>query len=99
MTPEGNFKIKLIEELKQMFPGCIVLRTDPQHNQGIPDLVVLFEDRWAALETKAQTGSARRPNQGYWVDYMNNLSFGAFISPQNKRSVLDGLQQAFGFGG
>ena len=94
MTPEGAFKAKLVQELKEMFPGCIILRNDPQQIQGIPDLVILYGDKWAALETKAYTRAAKRPNQPHRVTQMNEMSYAAFVSPENKKEVLDALQCA-----
>lgn len=49
---ENEFKTKLIKELKSLFPGCIVLHIDPNENQGMPDLLILYNNTWAALEGK-----------------------------------------------
>lgn len=92
---ENRFKTKLIKELKEMFPGCIVIHTDPNEIQGIPDLIVLHEKRWAALEGKKSAHARCQPNQPYYVDLMNEMSFAAFIYPENKEEVLYELQQAF----
>ena len=91
---ENRFKTKLIAELKDMFPGCIVLHMDPNEIQGIPDLLILYNDRWAALEGKKHASASIRPNQQYYVDLMNNMSFASFIFPENKEEVLNELQQA-----
>ena len=93
-TPEGKFKRELIEDLKKNFPGCMVLRQDPQQHQGIPDILVLYGDRWAALETKAEPKSVRRPNQPQKVEMMNSMSYAAFVNPSNKGEVLNDLQRA-----
>lgn len=78
-----------------MFPGCMVLKNDPNYIQGIPDLIVLYEDRWAALEVKRDESSPRRPNQEHYVLKMDDMAYAAFIHPQNRKDILDELQQAF----
>jgi hypothetical protein len=92
---ESRFKTKLISEIEEMFPGCIVIHLDANEIQGFPDLLILYKDTWAALEGKKTTNASRRPNQGYYIDLMSNMSFASFIYPENKEEVLDGLQQAF----
>ena len=92
---ENRFKTKLISELRDLFPGCIILHMDPNEIQGIPDLLILYENKWAALEGKKDRYASARPNQEYYVDRMNHMSFAAFIYPENKEEVLHELQQAF----
>lgn len=92
---ESVFQGKLIKELKKMFPGCIVVKNDPTYIQGIPDLLVLFENKWAALESKKSEGAHKQPNQEYYVKRMDEMSFSRFIYPENKEKVLYELQQAF----
>ena len=92
---ESQFKTNLKNEIKKMFPGCIVCHLDPNEFQGIPDLLILYENKWAALEGKKNEGASHRPNQNYYVDLMNDMSFAAFIYPENKEEVLYELQQAF----
>lgn len=91
---ENRFKTKLIGELESIFPGCIILHGDANEIQGIPDIIILYEDTWAALEGKRSPDAPLRPNQRYYVDLMNKMSFAAFIYPENKEEVLDELQQA-----
>jgi len=92
---ENRFKTKLISELKEMFPGLIVVHTDPTEIQGIPDLIILYKDKWAALEGKRNANAPCQPNQPYYVDLLNDMSFAAFIYPENKEEVLYELQQSF----
>lgn len=92
---ENKFKTQLVNELEEMFPGCIVVHLDPNEIQGIPDLLVLYGNKWAALEGKKSANATHRPNQDYYVDLMNRMSFAAFIYPENKEEVLYELQQAF----
>lgn len=96
---ESTFKTNLKNELEEMFPGCIVVHLDPTEIQGIPDMLILYEDKWAALEGKKSANASHRPNQDYFVDLMNHMSFAAFIYPENKEEVLYDLQQAFGVRG
>jgi hypothetical protein len=91
---ESKFQSKLIKKLKRMFPGCIVMKTDPKYIQGLPDLLILFEDKWAALECKKSSKAHHQPNQDYYIKLMNRMSFASFISPENEREVLDEIQRA-----
>lgn len=92
---ETKFQNKLIDILKDRFDGCIVLKNDPNYIQGIPDLLVLYNDKWAALECKRSRNASHQPNQDYYVDTMNNMSFAKFIFPENQEEVLNELQLAF----
>lgn len=78
-----------------MFPGCIIMKTDTSYIQGIPDLLVLFEDKWALLEVKKSAKAKARPNQPYYVKLLDKMSFSSFIYPENMEKVLDALQQTF----
>lgn len=89
---ESGFQDKLVKELKTMFPGCMVLKQD--HMQGIPDLLVLYNDKWASLECKRSSSAEKQPNQEYYVGKMNEMSFSRFIFPENKEEVLNELQSA-----
>ena len=93
---ENKFQSKLVKELKDMFPGCIVMKNDAGYIQGIPDLLVLYKNKWASLECKKDKNAAKQPNQEYYVDLMDKMSFSRFVSPENKEDVLRELQQAFG---
>lgn len=92
---ESRFKSKLCKELYTLFPGCMIIHGDANETQGIPDLIILYEDKWAALEGKRDQDSPHQPNQDYYVDLMNSMSFASFVYPENKREVLDELQQTF----
>lgn len=86
--------IKLIEN--DLLPGAHCFKQDAVAHQGIPDLLVLYGQRWAMLEVKVSASAPERPNQRYWVQYFNNLSYAAFIFPENEEEVLHGLQLALG---
>ncbi|MBO5318993.1 MAG: hypothetical protein J6B01_04800 [Ruminococcus sp.] len=86
---ESGFQDRLRDEIKSLFPGCMVFKMDQL--QGIPDMLILYEDRWASLEVKRSANASRRPNQEYYVDLMDNMSFSRFVYPENKEEVLDEL--------
>lgn len=92
---ESKFQADLKKELKQMFPGCIVTKMDSGDIQGIPDLLVLYKDKWATLENKRSANASHRPNQEYYVNKMNDMSFSRFIYPENKEEVLNELRKTF----
>ena len=92
---ENKFQADLKKELRRRFPGCIVTKLDSSDIQGIPDLLILHNDKWAALEVKKSKSASRRPNQEYYVDKMNEMSFSQFIYPENKEEVLNELQERF----
>lgn len=92
---ESKFQADLKKELKTMFPGCIVTKMDSGDIQGIPDLLILWKDKWATLENKRSANASKRPNQEYYVDKMNKMSFSRFIYPENKEEVLNELRKAF----
>ena len=92
---ENKFQSQLIKELKKIFPGCIVMKNDSSYIQGIPDLLILYKNKWASLEVKKSANASKRPNQQYYVDLMNKMSFARFVSPENKKEVLDELHKTF----
>lgn len=90
---ESGFQDRLINKLENLFPGCMVFKMD--QIQGIPDLLVLYKNKWASLECKRSASAKRQPNQEYYVGKMNEMSFSRFVSPENKEEVLYELQQVF----
>ena len=92
---ESKFQADLIKDIKTMFPGCVVMKNDSSYIQGIPDLLVLYNDRWASLECKKSEGARKQPNQEYYVEKLDSMSFSRFIFPENKEEVLRELQSAF----
>lgn len=92
---ENDFQAKLIKKLKTRFPGCEILKNDSSYRQGILDLTILWGTHWAMLEVKGSESAEKRPNQDYYVRQMNEMSFAAFIYPENEEEVLFALQEAF----
>lgn len=92
---ESKFQSDLKKELQGMFPGCMITKLDSGDIQGIPDLLVLYKDKWAVLENKRSVKASHQPNQDYYVDKMNDMSFASFIYPENKDEVLAKLRKKF----
>lgn len=92
---ERDFQAGLIKDLEFLFPGCLILKNDSSYLQGIPDLTVLYKKHWAILEVKAARDSIHQPNQDYYVDMLDDMSFAAFIYPSNREEILIELQSAF----
>lgn len=92
---ESKFQSDLKKELEKRFPGCIVTKLDANNIQGIPDLLVLYKDKWATLENKRNAKASKQPNQEYYVNKMNEMSFSRFIYPENKDEVLSDLTELF----
>lgn len=93
---ETEFAFELKEELRHRFHGCFIIKLDSNQIQGIPDLLVLWRDHWAILETKRGLRSVHQPNQEYYVGLFDEMSFSAFVHPMNYRDILDEMERAFG---
>ena len=91
---ESKFQRNLIDEIERRFPGAMVLKNDPTYIQGVPDLLVLWNNKWAALEVKKSATASHQPNQDYYVEKMNDMSFSAFIYPENKEEILNAMEQS-----
>lgn len=89
---ESGFQDKLRGDIQEMLPGCMIFKMDQM--QGIPDLLILHNDKWASLECKKSVKAKKQPNQEYYVGRMNEMSFSRFICPENKEEVLSELYQA-----
>lgn len=97
-TGRGGYFSEIKRKIVDRFPGSVVLRLDPESNfQGIPDILVLYKSRWAMLEIKSSYKSSVRPNQQYYVDLFNSMSYASFIFPENEEEILDDLERTFGF--
>lgn len=90
---ESGFQDGLKREIADMLPGCMIFKMDQM--QGIPDLLILYGEKWASLECKKNARAARQPNQEYWVDVMSRMAFSAFVYPENKYEILDELARYF----
>lgn len=92
---ESKFQKELMDEIKNRYPGCVILKNDSGYIQGFPDWTILYKDKWAVLEAKRNGKANHQPNQEYYVDKLNDMSFSRFVYPENKDQVLEELQQIF----
>lgn len=92
---ESKFQKDLTDQIKEEFPGCLVMKNDSGYIQGIPDWTILYKDKWAVLEAKRNKDADKQPNQQYYVDKLNNMSFSRFVYPENKEEVMNELHTFF----
>ena len=92
---ESKFQKELIDEIKREYPGCIILKNDPDYIQGFPDWTILWKDKWAVLEAKRDKNSRKQPNQEHYVEKLDGMSFSRFVYPENKEEVLNELRKTF----
>lgn len=92
---ESKFQKELMDEIRESYPGCVILKNDSSYIQGIPDWTILYKDKWATLECKREENAAKQPNQDYYVDKLNSMSFSRFVYPENKEEVLHELHKTF----
>lgn len=72
----------------------MVIKNDANYIQGFPDLLVLYKNKWAALEVKKEAKAHHQPNQDYYIRTLGEMSFASFIFPENKEEVLNAMEQA-----
>ena len=92
---ESKFQKELIDEIRKQYPGCVILKNDSSYIQGFPDWTILYKNKWAVLEAKRSRTADKQPNQPYYVDKLNSMSYSRFVYPENKDEVLQELQQIF----
>lgn len=92
---ESRFQKELIDEIKARYPGCVALKNDSSYIQGFPDWTILYKNKWAVLEMKRERGARKQPNQEYYVERLDDMSFSRFVYPENKDEVLEELDILF----
>ena len=92
---ESQFQNKLIKRIKSEFgnDNVIILKNDPNYIQGFPDLTILGKKRYAILECKRSKNEHKQPNQEFYVNKANRLSYGRFIYPENEQQVLSDMKE------
>jgi len=92
---ESQYQAQLIKRISKRFPGCEILKNDSALKQGIPDLTILWYGCWAMLEVKISEDAPHQPNQDFYVKKLGEMSFAAFIYPENEEAVLNELEEEF----
>ena len=92
---ESKFQKELMDKIKSQYPGCVILKNDSSYIQGFPDWTILYKDKWVVLEAKRSKSAAKQPNQEYYVDKLNNMSFSRFVFPENSEEVLEDISKYF----
>ena len=85
---ESAFQAKLIKEIEEALPGCVIMKNDANYRQGVPDILILFKRRWGMLEVKKSPTANQQPNQKYWVKRLDEMGYSSFVFPENKDAVL-----------
>lgn len=92
---ESKFQADLMKEIKKEYPGCLIMKNDSSYIQGIPDWTILYKGKWATLECKKEKDAKVQPNQPYYVERLDGMSFSRFVYPENKAEVLEALRLHF----
>ena len=92
---ESAFQKELIDEIRSKYPGCVVLKNDSSYIQGFPDWTIFYKDKWAVLEAKRDKNASKQPNQEYYANQLNDMSFSRFVYPENKEEVMRDLDRLF----
>lgn len=92
---ESKFQKDLMDEIKAEFPGCMIMKNDSSYIQGIPDWTILYKDKWVVLEAKREKNATKQPNQEYYVNQLDSMSYSRIVYPENKEEVMNELRTIF----
>ena len=95
MKRENAFQKELIKEIRSRGDGIDILKNDANYMQGVPDLSLFYNNKWAMLEVKRSQDEKHQPNQDYYVEHFDKMSFARFIFPENKEDVLNAMGEFF----
>lgn len=94
-TSESTFQKKFLDRIRKEFPDCFIMKNDANYIQGVPDWIVLYDNKWVALEMKRSIKSPRQPNQEFYVEQLDSMSYAAFVYPENEDEVLEEIKFIF----
>lgn len=92
---ETKYRSQLENEIRLLLPDCFIMRNDPKIIQGIPDIIVLNGRCWAMLEIKVSEDAPVQANQPYYIELFGQMSFSAFIYPENQWEILTEMVRYF----
>lgn len=92
---ESDFQKKLMDKIETEFPGCVIMKNDASYKQGFPDWIVLYDRHWAIIEAKKSKDAKKQPNQSYYIDMLNDMSYAKFAYPENEEEILNDLRKTF----
>lgn len=88
---ERNFQQKLIKELKNLGFTVWKNQQNATTETARPDLLVLKGVFWGCLEVKKERLAKHRPLQDVKVLKYNQMSYAAFVYPENKDQIINQL--------
>ena len=92
---ESKFQKDFIDEAKERNPGLSAWKKDASYIKAIQDWTLIYEDKWAVLEMKKERGAHKQPNQEYYVNKLDKMSFSRFVFPENRDEVFEDLDRFF----
>lgn len=92
---ESKFQKELMDEIRDLYPGCVIVKNDSSYIQGFPDWTIFYQDKYAILEAKREEKAKHQPNQDHYVEKLDKMSFSRFVYPENKDEVLRELDIHF----
>lgn len=92
---ESKFQKELMDEIRELYPGCVIVKNDSSYIQGFPDWTIFYQDKYAILEAKREEKAKHQPNQDHYVEKLDRMSFSRFVYPENKDEVLRELDIHF----
>lgn len=97
---EGDYQKDIIDRIKEVLPGAIVLKNDSGYVQGIPDLSIFYGDKYAMLEVKKSEHDYihnEQPNQEDYIQQFHDWGVCSyFIYPEVDDKVFADLTRYFG---
>lgn len=94
---EKDYQASLLRRLRKAYRSRILAtKTDPGSVQGVPDLIVICDSKYALLEVKRSATASKRPNQDYYIEKFGQHSFTSFIYPENETDVIYEMCDFFG---
>lgn len=91
---ENKYQAHLIKKIKKRLPGSEVLKNDSSYIQGICDLLILYNNKWAMLEVKIDKDANKQPNQDYYVAKFKKMAYAAFIYPEIEERILNEMERS-----